>query len=100
MDYYVSAAETRPQQGGAVPGSMSGSYDQIPVRRGGRRTDSRHGGRRGSGLRCRPRDTERIIVVIATWMRAGLAAAQDDDNAVSGQTVLRTAAYSRVAHLP
>src|ERR1019366_8367203 len=28
MDYYVSAAETRPQQGGAVPGSMSGSYDQ------------------------------------------------------------------------
>jgi hypothetical protein len=33
-------------------------------------------------------------------MRAGLAAAQDDDNAVSGQTVLRTAAYSRVAHLP
>ena len=55
--------------------------------------------------RCRylapwPRDAERIIVVVAARMRAGLAAAQDDDNAVSGQTVLRTAAYSRVAHLP
>jgi len=33
-------------------------------------------------------------------MRAGLAAAQDDNNAFSGHTELRTAAYSRVTHLP
>jgi hypothetical protein len=60
-----------------------------------------HTGRRRFGyLARRPRDAERIIVVVAARMRAGLGAAQGDDNAVSGQTVLRTAAYSRVTHLP
>ncbi len=58
------------------------------------------GRRRFRYLARRPRDAERIIVVVAARMRAGLGAAQGDDNAVSGQTVLRTAAYSRVTHLP